>query len=331
MKHSLITDVHHRLPSARPSRRGVSLPQRDGDMPQWLLNILACPRCKEELRLAGDSGLTCDRCRIDFPSGPAGQPDLRLTGPLKTSLQTEYDPSLIQLPAGLWSMPPTIAASVPKARQTPGRPEADLVAWILDSIRPDAIVLDLGGASNRDRELVGSVGAKYLAVDIGAEDAMVRGDAHAIPLLSNSVDILLCMSVFEHLKNPFLAAQEIKRVLKPNGRLIGIVGFLESVHGLPHGSYFHHSYLGIYTVLTVTGFEVNYLAVSRNWQAIHAIGRAMMPGLPKRLAYLLIRPLQVLQNTLWFAAGMKSGNVAAARSVRERCLAASVHFVASKH
>ncbi|MFC1488417.1 class I SAM-dependent methyltransferase [Thermodesulfobacteriota bacterium] len=46
------------------------------------------------------------------------------------------------------------------------------------------------------------------------------GDVYNLPLPSNSVDFVLFMEVIEHLKHPETAAQEIHRVLAPNGRLV---------------------------------------------------------------------------------------------------------------
>lgn len=304
--------------------------QENGNLPGWIYGILACPWCKKELRSNSRKRLACAECAIEFPDGPSGQPDLRLSGLLQTSLPSVYDPSITEIPEELWQIPSEIEARIKEAEDTVGRPEMDLIAWLIDSVRPGSVVLDLGAMSNRDRKLIESRGAKYVAVEIDAEDAMILGDAHAIPLLDNSVDVLICMSVFEHLKNPFLAAREIRRVLKPESRFIGMVGFLEPVHGLPHGSFFHHSYLGIYTLLQMTGFEVNYMGVSPRWQAIRPISRSMLVGLPRRMTYSIIWPLTVFQNILWWAYGLKTGDVKRARVSRDRRLSASVKFVATK-
>jgi SAM-dependent methyltransferase len=304
--------------------------QEDGKLPDWVYDILACPWCKKKLTTNSGKRLACEECQIEFPDGPSGQPDLRLSGLLQTSLPSVYDPSVTEIPEDLWQIPPEIEARLTEADHTVGRPEMDLIAWLIDSVRPGSVVLDLGAMSNRDKKMIESRGAKYLAVEIDAEDAMILGDAHAIPLLDNSVDVLICMSVFEHLKNPFLAAREIRRVLKPKSRFIGMVGFLEPVHGLPHGSFFHHSYLGIYTLLQMTGFEVNYMGVSSRWQAIRPISRSMLVGLPKRVTYSIIWPLKVFQNILWLAYGLKTGDVRKARASRDRRLSASVKFVATK-
>jgi len=296
----------------------------------WYWELLACPRCKGSLNATTNPPFFCKTCQIQYPLGVQNQPDLRLNTVFTTSLPVQYDPVLCLIPEELWQLPAFVAKYLTQARELTGRPQADLKAWLLATIKPGMTVLDLGAKSNRDKELVESLGGRYIAVEIAATDAMILGDAHAIPLLGQSVDIVMSMSVFEHLKNPYLATQEVNRVLKPGGHFIGIVGFLESVHGLPHGSYFHHSYLGIYTLLTASKFKVLYLATLQGWSAIHAISRAMLPGLPKRLAYLMIAPLRLMQNILWHLYGLKSGDVFAAKVTRDRILSASVHFVATR-
>lgn len=296
----------------------------------WYEELLACPCCKCSLNTTENRLLFCKTCQIQYSRGVQNQPDLRLNNVFTTSLLVQYDPVLCVIPEEIWQLPTLIAQYLPQARELSGRPQADLKAWLLATVKPGMTVLDLGAKSNRDKALVESLGGRYIAIEIAAADAMILGDAHAIPLLDQSVDVVMSMSVFEHLKNPYLAAQEVWRVLKPGGHFIGIVGFLESIHGLPHGSYFHHSYLGIYTLLTASHFAVHYLATFAGWSAIHAISRAMLPGVPKRLAYLIIAPLRLMQNVLWYLYGLKSGNVAVARATRNRILSASVHFVATK-
>lgn len=50
-------------------------------------------------------------------------------------------------------------------------------------------------------------------------------------------DVVLLMEVLEHVQNPFLAAQEIRRVLKPGGVLIGSTPFILGIHDAPHDYY----------------------------------------------------------------------------------------------
>lgn len=58
----------------------------------------------------------------------------------------------------------------------------------------------------------------------------IVGDIHALPLDDNSIDAIICMAVLEHVKNPFLAMQEMYRVLKPGGQLYLYVPFLYYYH-----------------------------------------------------------------------------------------------------
>ena len=53
----------------------------------------------------------------------------------------------------------------------------------------------------------------------------------------SSVDIIICMEVLEHVKNPFNASKEIQRVLKPNGILIASTVFIYPLHEIPNDFY----------------------------------------------------------------------------------------------
>ncbi|HSH37993.1 MAG TPA: methyltransferase domain-containing protein [Chthoniobacterales bacterium] len=65
----------------------------------------------------------------------------------------------------------------------------------------------------------------------------VVGDAHQLPLKDGVFDRVFALNVFEHLKDPKLAAQEIFRVLKPGGSVAIHTAFLQSVHEEPHHYY----------------------------------------------------------------------------------------------
>lgn len=49
---------------------------------------------------------------------------------------------------------------------------------------------------------------------------LVRGDAHNLPLANGVVDYVLCVSILDHLGKLEQALDEIRRVLKPDGKLI---------------------------------------------------------------------------------------------------------------
>jgi len=72
----------------------------------------------------------------------------------------------------------------------------------------------------------------------------IVGDAHALPFLPESIDYILSLAVFEHLRNPFLAAQEIYATLKDGGYIYHECNFVFAYHGYPH-HYFNASMQGM--------------------------------------------------------------------------------------
>ena len=55
-------------------------------------------------------------------------------------------------------------------------------------------------------------------------------DGGAIPLASNSYDVVLSIQSLEHVHDPHLSISEIARILKPGGFLVGSVSHLEAYH-----------------------------------------------------------------------------------------------------
>lgn len=105
---------------------------------------------------------------------------------------------------------------------------------IIDTIKDhdDKIFVNLGAGSTQDTfknclELEYSV---FRNTDIVI-------DAHILPFKDNSIDYIIAMNLFEHLSNPFIAAGEIYRVLKPGGTVLIQTAYLQPVHEAPHHYY----------------------------------------------------------------------------------------------
>ncbi len=64
----------------------------------------------------------------------------------------------------------------------------------------------------------------------------IVGDIHNLPFADNTQDAIICMAVLEHVENPFKAAEEMYRVLKPGGYCFIYVPFL----------YYYHAEVGYY-------------------------------------------------------------------------------------
>ena len=86
-----------------------------------------------------------------------------------------------------------------------------------------------------------------------------------IPLENESVDIVLCSEVFEHLKNPILALKEFSRLLKKGGSLLLTAPFCCLTHMAPYfyyngfSEYWYKEYLGEY------GFEIKEITRNGNF------------------------------------------------------------------
>jgi SAM-dependent methyltransferase len=107
-------------------------------------------------------------------------------------------------------------------------------------------------------------------------------DGHDLPFADGQFDVVTSVAVFEHLSDPYRAASEIFRVLKPGGTLIGSVAFLEPYHAR---SYFHMSPLGIREVLTRAGFS--QIEIHPGWSYIEALNLSFW-------VWNLIRPVRRL-------------------------------------
>lgn len=62
-------------------------------------------------------------------------------------------------------------------------------------------------------------------------------DGDNLPFKDNSFDAILSLAVLEHVKNPWVHAEEMIRVLKPGGIVYVDVPFLQPYHGYPHHYY----------------------------------------------------------------------------------------------
>ena len=63
-------------------------------------------------------------------------------------------------------------------------------------------------------------------------DNFVSYDGVRIPFKNDSIDMIYCHQVFEHVEKPHLLIREISRVLKSGGVFVGSVSHLEPFHSL---------------------------------------------------------------------------------------------------
>ena len=75
---------------------------------------------------------------------------------------------------------------------------------------------------------------EYITADIESPLAKVKMDIHEIPFEDDSIDIIFCNHVLEHVDDDMQALREMRRVLKPGGWAILQVPFF---YPLPKTTY----------------------------------------------------------------------------------------------
>ena len=114
---------------------------------------------------------------------------------------------------------------------------------LLDAVRPGERVLDLGCGAGRFVAALRDAGAEPVGVEIaqaaldraarnapGADLRLLGGDG-SLPLEHASVDVVWCSEVLEHVPDTAHLLLEVRRVLRPGGRLLVTVPFHGRVKG----------------------------------------------------------------------------------------------------
>ena len=120
-------------------------------------------------------------------------------------------------------------------------------------------LLDVGCGSKPYQELFAV--DDYIGLDIDNEASRNRKiadyfyDGKTFPFNEDEYDSVLCNQVLEHVFNPDEFLSEIKRVLKPGGRLLLTVPFVWDEHEQPH-DYARYSSFGLKALLDKNGFNV---------------------------------------------------------------------------
>lgn len=104
---------------------------------------------------------------------------------------------------------------------------------LLDLIaRSEGPIVDIGaGLRHEYREDVLNVEiVAYPTTDVVAASEF-------LPFADNSFDLVISVAVLEHVRDPFAAARELKRILRPGGRIFAAVPFLQPYHAYPDHYY----------------------------------------------------------------------------------------------
>jgi SAM-dependent methyltransferase len=158
------------------------------------------------------------------------------------------------------------------------------------------LILDCG-AGRRDTYYSNVV--NYEIVNYDTTD--VIGVGEALPFNDGAFEAVISVAVLEHVKDPFKCASEIARVLKPGGRLIAAVPFLQPLHGYPH-HYYNMSHQGLRALfdryLIIEDQKVCALPVSSLTWYVQAWARGLEGNAREAFLNLTLRDLMVPAITL---------------------------------
>jgi SAM-dependent methyltransferase len=194
---------------------------------------------------------------------------------------------------------------------------------VISALLPSAShVLDLGCGPRDQAAPIEHLGHQYVGFDYSGDSADFLADAHAIPFADSSLDCVFSYAVFEHLHNPFVALQEVWRVLKPGGYLVGSLS-----HGEPfHQSYFHLTPWGLVSLIHC----IPSLTLTRMWPSDDTLRSLSRIGRYPRLIRLLLRGVDMLHRKLPVLAPRKMRWGQHDRMLDELYRAASLCFCARK-
>ena len=160
-------------------------------------------------------------------------------------------------------------------------------------IQPGARVLSIGAGGEINRQLYQYAerqGFHVLTLDIDIQRGPeVVGDVCEPHFQPESFDIVVMCEVLEHVHSPHIALEQIRKILRPGGRLILSVPFILGIHEAPF-DYYRYTRHGLefllrrYRNLTIQErngyFEAIDVLLARLPYTNHRLGR--------RLAYLFV-------------------------------------------
>ncbi|MFX1671544.1 class I SAM-dependent methyltransferase [Paraburkholderia sp. A2WS-5] len=125
-----------------------------------------------------------------------------------------------------------------------GAPMSDTFWKYLEEVPQNGIALDIGGGKRQIAD------ERYVNLEYDCyEEPDMFGDGQALPFKSNSVDLIYCTGVLEHVPDPMRAADEIHRVLKKDGHALVCVPFLQPLHNDPQ-HFFNATPFGVETLFS---------------------------------------------------------------------------------
>tara|TARA_B100001094_G_C18018591_1_gene713905 strand:+ start:65 stop:985 length:921 start_codon:yes stop_codon:yes gene_type:complete len=305
-------------------------------IPNNLFNIMKeiciCPYCNGDLKW--QESAFCIKCGDEYPiDGKTNQIDLRLkrAKEITVSQIVGQNVNVFHNESGedVYSFSFGYSRKIngiqfPFISKGKRKPVSKLYSWLP---KGGGIALDIGSAKDKNNRLyIESAGFDYISVDYDSPEAMILADAHSLPFKNSSIKCLINLAVMEHVEHPFIAGKEFFRILKNDGRMLGVVAFLQQQH---MSSWYHFTHYGVYSWLKNSGFDINKFKIDASDKRYHGIfNTASLIGLPKWLKNLLLNPIYFLHRVLWWIYQKKSKkNLEQQRHLQT---AGAIHFIADK-
>ena len=163
-----------------------------------------------------------------------------------------------------------------------------------------------------------NVGAGHVRIDpravnldlVDGPEVDKIGDAQDLPFAAGTFDLVISQECLEHVRDPFQAAREMRRVLRPGGRAYIQVPFIIGYHPGPT-DFWRFTREGVQELVEQAGFEVEEVGVSVGTAtgmyrvAVEFVASSVASVLPpayipaKGLASLVLYPLKALDRLLW--------------------------------
>lgn len=154
-------------------------------------------------------------------------------------------------------------------------------------------VLDLGGKSANASYyayIAGSRNCEIVSTDLEAKPGVLALDVQQpFPLPDASFDVVLAFNLFEHVYDYQRAPAEIMRIIKPGGRFVMCVPFLNEYHADPH-DYFRYTAPALVRIWGAAGFKSLLLRALGEGLLTFALTKTASLILPKSL-YRIAAPI----------------------------------------
>ena len=136
-------------------------------------------------------------------------------------------------------------------------------------------VLDVGAGLRHDYldDVINLDIVAYPTTDVVAASEL-------LPFADDTFGLVISVAVLEHVRDPFAAARELERVIRPGGRIFAAVPFLQPYHGYPD-HYYNMTSAGLRNLFS--NIEVEQLEVPASGHPIFALTwmlKSWREGLP---------------------------------------------------